>query len=76
VGHLLQPAPIAHLQRPTLPEPRLVRAFADRLPIDDILPQLDAALVAAPNLVLLAPLTWPFAPGVRVVGAGSAFFMA
>jgi ATP-dependent helicase HrpB len=33
----------------------LVRAFADRLPIDDILPELDAALAASPNLVLVAP---------------------
>jgi len=33
----------------------LVRAFADRLPIDDILPDLDAALAAQPNLVLVAP---------------------
>ena len=33
----------------------MVRAFADRLPIDDILPELDAALAASPNLVLVAP---------------------
>jgi ATP-dependent helicase HrpB len=33
----------------------LVRAFADRLPIDDILPELDAALGLQPNLVLVAP---------------------
>ena len=32
-----------------------MRVFADRLPIDDILPELDAALDAAPNLVLVAP---------------------
>ncbi|BDV37588.1 hypothetical protein DSM21852_08410 [Methylocystis bryophila] len=33
----------------------MVRAFADRLPIDDILPELDAALDKQPNLVLVAP---------------------
>jgi len=33
----------------------LVRVFADRLPIDDILPKLDAALSEQPNLVLVAP---------------------
>ncbi len=33
----------------------MVRAFADRLPIDDILPELDAALSQQPNLVLVAP---------------------
>ncbi len=33
----------------------MVRVFADRLPIDDILPELDAALTAGPNLVLVAP---------------------
>ena len=33
----------------------MVRAFADRLPIDDILPELDAALCKQPNLVLVAP---------------------
>ena len=46
--------------------------FADRQPIDDILSDLDAAS----NLVLVAPLAWPYAPGVLIVGAGSAFFMA
>ena len=34
----------------------MVRAFADRLPIDDILPELDAALSLQPNLVLVAPV--------------------
>ncbi|MGA9601709.1 MAG: ATP-dependent helicase HrpB, partial [Methylocystis sp.] len=33
----------------------MVRAFADRLPIDDILQELDAALRRQPNLVLVAP---------------------
>ncbi len=33
----------------------MVRVFADRLPIDDILPELDAALSLEPNLVLVAP---------------------
>ncbi|MFY9658549.1 MAG: ATP-dependent helicase HrpB [Methylocystis sp.] len=33
----------------------MVRVFADRLPIDDVLPDLEAALAAQPNLVLVAP---------------------
>jgi hypothetical protein len=46
------------------------------LPIDDFLHEFDSARAAQPNLVLVAPLAWPYAPGVRVVGAGSAFFIA
>jgi hypothetical protein len=46
----------------------LVRVFADRLPIDDILPKLDAALSLEPNLVLVAlPRGSRFAP-VAVIG--------